>query len=138
MRREFIDSFGRCTSSKPAFLREAYRRLTGDALAASTTEQEEVDKRIAKLLKTEDPDLVWDLRIQNDGRPEKYNVFLKECQSYLEGSIETAVDERRHDAVDNGEVVTYLACALSVRDMFEQVCKRCPEGTPIPSIQWLR
>ena len=86
MRREFINSFGRCTSSKPAFLREAYRRLTGYASAAYTTEQEEVDKRIAKLLETEDPDLVWDLRIQNDGRPEKYNVFLKECQSYLEGS----------------------------------------------------
>ena len=138
MRREFINSFGRYTNSKPAFLREAYRRLTGDAAAASTTEEEEVDKRVAKLLEMEDPDLIWDLRIQSDGRPEKYTVFLEECKRYLQASVETAVDERRHDAVDNGEVVTHLARALSVRDMFDQVCERCPEGTPIPSIQWLR
>ena len=36
MLREFIHSFGRCTSVKPAFIREAYR-LTGDVAAASTT-----------------------------------------------------------------------------------------------------
>lgn len=139
MRREFIDSFGRFTSSKPAFLREAYRRLTGDASAASTTEQDEVDKRIAKLLDTEDPELIWDLRVQNSGRPESYTVFLEECQHYLESSVETAVDERRHDPVaDGGEVITHLARALSVRDLYDQVCKKCPEGTPLPSIQWLR
>ncbi|KAI6647765.1 hypothetical protein LOD99_8606 [Oopsacas minuta] len=56
----------------------------------------------------------------------------------METSIETAVDERRHDAVDNGEVVTHLARTLSVGDMFDQVCKRRPEGTPLPSIQWFR
>ena len=80
MRREFINSFGRYTNSKPAFLREAYRRLTGDAAAASTIEEKEVDKRVAKLLEMEDPDLIWDLRIQSDGRPEKYTVFLEECK----------------------------------------------------------
>lgn len=32
MRREFIHSFGVATHAKPAFLREAYRRLTGDAI----------------------------------------------------------------------------------------------------------
>ena len=137
MRQEFINSFGRFASSKPAFLREAYRRLTGDAAAASTTDEAEVDKRIAKLLDTEDPDLIWDLRVQNTGRPESYTVFLEECHHYLESSVETAVDERRHDPV-SGEVVTHLARALSVRDMYDQVCKKCPEGTPLPSIQWLR
>lgn len=139
MRREFIDSFGRFTSSKPAFLREAYRRLIGDATAASTAEQDEVDKRIGKLLDTEDPELIWDLQVQNTGLPESYTVFLEECQRYLESSVETAVDERRHDPVaDGGEVITHLARALSVRDLYDQVCKTCPEGTPFPSIQWLR
>lgn len=138
MRREFINSFGRHTNSKPAFLREAYRRLTGDAAAASTIEEEEVDKRVAKLLEMEDPDLIWDIRIQGGGRPVKYTVFLEECKRYLQGSVETAVDEHRHYAVDSGEVVTHLARSLSVRDMFDQVCEGCPEGTPIPSIQWLR
>ena len=55
MRREFIHLFGRYTNSKPAFLREAYRRLTGDAAADSTIEEVE-----AKLLEMEDPDLIWD------------------------------------------------------------------------------
>lgn len=40
--------------------------------------------------------------------------------------------ERRHDAV------TYMAKAISVRDLVEQVAKRCPEGTAIPSEQWVR
>ena len=102
MRREFI-CFGRYTNSKPAFLREAYQRLTGDAAAASTIE-EEVDKRVAKLLEMEDPDLT----IQSGGRPEKYTIFLEECKRYLQRS---AVDKRRHDAVDGDEVITHLARA---------------------------
>lgn len=36
------------------------------------------------------------------------------------------------------DVVTHLAAAMSVRDFHDQVTKLCPEGTPIPSIQWLR
>ena len=44
MRREFICAFGVPTHAKPAFLREAYQRLTGDATAANTAEEAEVDK----------------------------------------------------------------------------------------------
>ena len=44
----------------------------------------------------------------------------------------------RHDVVVGGDVVTHLAAAMSVRDFHDQVTKLCPEGTPIPSIQWLR
>ena len=50
----------------------------------------------------------------------------------MEESVETAVDDRRH-----GEV-THLARAISVRDLLEQVSARCPQGTEIPSKQWLR
>ena len=94
MRRDFIHSFGRYTNSKPAILREVYRTLTGDASSASTTAQEEVDTRVEKLLETEDPDLIWDLRVQNAGRPESFTVFLEECQHYLDAAVETTVDER--------------------------------------------
>ena len=44
----------------------------------------------------------------------------------------TAVHERRHN------VVTYMAKAISVCDLVEQVAKRCPECTAIPSEQWVR
>ena len=48
------------------------------------------------------------------------------------------MDDRRHDVVVQGDVVTHLATAMSVRDFHDQVSKMCPEGTAIPSIQWLR
>ena len=57
MHQEFIHAFGSYTNYKPAYLREAYRQLTGNASSASTT-AEEVDKRVAKLPETEDPDLI--------------------------------------------------------------------------------
>ena len=64
MRQKFINLFGCYTNSKPAFLREVYQRLTDDVFSASTTAAEEVDLRVAKLLETEDPGLIWDLRVQ--------------------------------------------------------------------------
>lgn len=70
--QEFIHSFGHYANSKPTFLKEAYRRLTGDAAEASTAE-EEVDKRVAKLLEIGDPNL-------NTGRPESHS-FLRRKQA---------------------------------------------------------
>ena len=94
---------------------------------------------MAQVLDTEDPDLAWDLRVRNTGRPEAYTTFLEECQRYIASAVETAVDERRHDTVDkNGQVITHLTFALSARDLHDEVSKRCPPDTPIPSLQWLR
>ena len=86
MRREFIHCFGRATNSHPAFLREMYRRLTGDCSACDTTDQAKVDERITKLLEHEDVD-VWDLRVNNKGRPEEYHVFLEHCKQYIESQV---------------------------------------------------
>ena len=48
---------------------------------------------------------------------------------FLRTSVETAV-ERSHDSVGSGgEVITHLARALSVRDLHDEVSKRCPPGT---------
>ncbi len=48
----------------------------------------------------QDPDLVWDLRLNNAGCPEEYSVFLEECQKYINSAVETATDDRRHDSVE--------------------------------------
>ena len=40
--------------------------------------------------------------------------------------------ERRHGTV------THLGRAISIRDLVDQVKSRCPEGTPIPSVEWTR
>ena len=77
----------------------------------------------------EDPDLLVDLRELNSNQSDMYKVFWKECESYLQEC--TAVHERRHDSA------TYLTRALSVRDIVEQVSKKCLPGTPIPSQQWV-
>ena len=131
MQKEATRTFGRICSIKPAFIREIYRRLTGDASASRTANEAEVDARIRLVLDCEDPSIVCDLREFNKGRPEKYSVFWEECQKYLENVTELAVQERRH-----GDT-TYLAAALSARDLLTEVSNRCPEGTPVPSEAWL-
>ena len=97
------------------------------ASAASSLEEAEVNSRVAQVLNAEDPDLAWDLPVRNTGRSEPYTAFLEECQQYIALTVETAVDERRYDTVDkNGQVITNLACALSARDLHDEISKRCP------------
>ena len=78
----------------------------------------------------EDRDIFVDLRELNSNHSDKYSVFWMKCESYLQEC--TAVHERRHDSA------TYLARAISVRDLVEQVSKLCASGTSIPSQQWVR
>ena len=139
MRREFVQCFGRFTHDTPAVLREMYRRLTGDSSSSANATEAEVDERVSQLLDSEDPNLIWDLHVNNQGRLEKYEAFLEECKKYIDSHVETAVDDRRHDTVGmDGEVVTHLAVAMNAQDLYEAVKKRCSEDTPIPSLQWLR
>lgn len=138
MRKELIQYFGRATGIKSGILLEAYRGLTGDQSAPNTLSDEKVDERIRHLLDDEDLDLVWHLRITNSGRPEQYSDFLTRCQEFVKAKEETAVDDRRHDQVDeDGQAITHLAMAMSARDLDVHVAKECPQGTAIPSVQWL-
>ena len=90
-----------------------------------------IDRHVQQLIEMEDPDIVVDLRVHNEGRKEIYDAFWRECQKFLEESVGTAVDDRRHC------LVTHLAHAISARDLLEQVKARCPEGIPVPSVSWL-
>lgn len=45
----------------------------------------------------QDPDLIWDLLVNNNGRPEDYKQFLVQCQKFTDGVLEAAVDDRRRD-----------------------------------------
>ena len=138
MRRLFITSFGRVTSCKPMFLREAYKRLTGDKAAATSLSEAEIDRRVKDVLDMEDPDLICDLRVDN-GRPEEYSTFLETCQQYITAHTEQAVDDRRHDKITNdNDVVTHLAMAMNTSHLYDQVCSTVPPDCPIPSIQWFR
>lgn len=114
MKHEFVHLFGKLTHCKSAFLREMYHRLTGDCSASSNLTEKEIDVRLSQLVKDEDPDLIWDLRVNNKGCPEKYTTFLEFCQKYIDTEAETAMDDRRFDVVVQGDVVTHLATAMSV------------------------
>lgn len=100
--------------------------------SSENLEQATVDERIQLIMDSQDPSIVDDLRHHNRGHPTKYDTFWEECKKYLDNVVETVVDDRRH-----GEQ-THLAKAISVRDLLEQVTKQCPEGTAVPSKQWLR
>ena len=138
MRRDFINCFGMVCNTKNPVLREMYRRLTGDSSSATNTKEANVDQRLKEALDLEDPDIVYDLRVLNSGRPTQYDQFLNECKKYIDSTVETAVDERRHDEVGKNDVVVHLAKAMSVPELHKRVKERLPEGTPIPSEQWLR
>ena len=133
MRREFITSFGTMTGTKSAILREAYRRLTGDTAAPNCMIEKQVDERVRELLELEDPEIIWDLRLNNKGRPESYEDFLSACKKFIDANIETAVDDRRHDDVvedNDGSTmsITHLAMAISAVDLHRQVSETMPEG----------
>ena len=101
MRSEFIQSFGKVTGTKSAILGEAYRRLANDQSAATNLDQDLVDKRVQELLDMEDPG------VDNKGLPEKYLEFLAECKRFIDGVVETAVDDRRYDNVENDNSPSY-------------------------------
>ena len=73
--------------------------------------------------------VIVDLRHLNSNESDRFTVFWEKCTQYL--STCTAVHERRHDTV------TFMAKAISVRDLIQEVTKLCPEGTPVPSQAWV-
>ena len=75
MRKEAMNTFGRICGVKPMFLREIYKRLTGDMSASRTADEAEVDTRVRLALDGEDANIIVDLREINEGRQEKFSVF---------------------------------------------------------------
>ena len=138
MKRNFMKMFGRVAHVKPAVLRSMFANLTGDQSAEANQHKKEINERMTECIDGEDDTLVWDLRLNNSKRPEQYVEFLVECQKYIASSVETAVDDHRHDEVRDGDVVTHLALALNAKDLYNEIVKRCPDGIAIPSMQWLR
>ena len=136
MRKSMFAKFGRLTSAvSPATLRYFYRDLTGDNSSASNISEAEIDSRVQQLLdmEPEDPQTIVDLRSLNSSTERaRYDVFWDHCSKYVNECIGAAVDDRRHSEV------THLAQAISIRDLRDQVSTRCPEGTAIPSLEWIR
>ena len=105
----------------------------GDASAASSLSEAEVDKRVQVYADMEDPDMILLSIFVNYTLGKSPNLIYSgnECAKYLQEEVGLAVDERRHS------LVTHTACALSVRDLREQVAAKCPHDAPIPSRSWI-
>ena len=111
-------------------LRSIYHSLTGDQSASRTTSEQEIEDRMAEALSMQDPEIIIDLRELNTNNSHRFKVFWEKCSHFL--STCTSVHERRHESV------SYMAKAISVRDLVQEVSKLCPEGTPIPSLAWVQ
>lgn len=100
MRQSLFAKFGRVSPSvQPAVLRYFYWDLTGDSSASCNLREAEIDSRVSQVLdmEPEDPQTVIDLHSLNSSvERAKYNVFWDHCSQYLNESIGTAVDYRRH------------------------------------------
>lgn len=131
LKRMFISRFGTFTNNTPKYvLRDIYKELTNDHSASHDLPTLELDLRLQEALDSQDPDLIVDLRSLNSDGSDRYAVFWEHMEKYINDM--SAVHERRQTTVG------YLAVALSTRDLIEQVTKLCPDGTPIPSISWVR
>ena len=106
--------------------------IVGESSAASTTDQCIIDERIKEIIEMEDLDIIADLRVHNGTTSSHYDAFWDQCDRFLNEDIGVAVDDRRHGQV------THLARAISIRDFISQVKSQCPDGTPIPSEEWVR
>ena len=133
MRKQIQEKFGRLSNKvKPHEFRFIYKELTGDCSEGSNLTEKEIDQRVKEFLDMEDLDIIPDLCTHNKGRQKSFDDFWLACEQVLNDQIGLAVDDRRHD------LVTHVASAVSVRDLWERAKALCPDGAAIPSQEWLR
>lgn len=132
MKKAFIDKYSRRVQIPKMVLRNIFRELSDDSSCSESSEQQIIDERVAEFLVTsDDPSLLLDMRTLN-GKPgsTKFDAFWDEVDKLV---VENAsVQEWRH-----GECL-YLPIVMSVEDLRNTVASRLPEGTLIPSNEWIR
>ena len=129
MRQRFSDRYCLLSGVNKAVLMDVYQHLTGDVSATSISQG--VQDRLQLVLDCQDPDVCFDLRHHNTGRPERFEDFWKAVEGIINENALKAVDSRRHGTV------CHMALALSVRDLRNKVLAKHPT-IAAPSIEWLR
>lgn len=99
---------------KPMCARVLYQLATEDASASENEATREVDARLMEYIRTEDPDIVLDLRSLRTN-PEVYEEFFNLAAATIEDTIGTAVDDRRHAAI------VHMASAISGAELYRYV-----------------
>ena len=86
--------------------------------------------------------ILRDLRV-NNGQRKSFDVFWDITERKIEELQPAAVDHRRHAQVTkDGDVVSNLALAISVRDLYEECCKTGRDkglsDNQLTSLSWFR
>ena len=71
----------------PAILRILYFDLTGDASVTSNAISRDVEERLRLMLTLEDPNIIFDLRINNEFNGTKFDTFWNELEAYFNEQI---------------------------------------------------
>ena len=126
MRRQFVSHYGLICEAKQSVLVNMYQFLT-----SATSISKDVEKRLKLMLDSQDPDVIFDLRINNSGRPGMYAEFWSHVQELSHEHALKAVDDRCHGRV------CHIAVAFSANDLYNQIVSKYPVIVP-PSIEWIR
>ena len=129
MRRQFMARFGLVLNAKPSVMTELYQFLTNDSSVTSISDV--VQQKLKFLLDSQDPEVVYDMRDANPGRPHTFEPFWCAVESLINEKALAAVDSRRHGTV------CHFALAYSVRDLRDQVLEKHPD-LEVPSLEWIR
>lgn len=95
----------------PSHARILYHLATEDASAPVNAATARVDNAVMQYIKTEDPEIVMDLRSLRQN-PTYYDEFFDAAAVIIENHVGTAVDDRRHGAV------VHMAAAMSAAHLY--------------------
>ena len=126
----------------PAQFWSIYSELTGDCSVTDNIKCKEMDEHMHTIIKTVDPDVLRDLRINNSRKVKFDNFWDITSKKTEELQLAFAIYDCHHAETENGEVIGNMALTISVRDLHKQ----CVEAAKvshildenIPSRSWLR
>ena len=126
---------------KASEFRAIYAELTGDSSETDNTRLKQVDECMQLIMKTADPSILRDLRV-NNSRSAKYDIFWSITEKKIEELQAFVVDDRRHGGNIDSEVITNMALAISARDLYEQCATAAKHDgltdEDVPSLSWFR
>lgn len=91
-----------------------------------------VRSRILASIDSQDTNVVFDMRNLIHEDETKFDDFFNEDEKIINEYESKAVDDLRHGLVSHIDVALYVA------DLRNQIDSRLPQGSAIPSVEWLR
>ena len=125
--REFYQQFYSQVGSVTGISSQDLKLVCGMVMGDDRKFDSDVQERFEEAIMSGDPDFVYDMRYFN-GRDIKYKEVIKEFRSAIQ---EYMVEDRgRHETHYDGTIVSKVSFGFSLRQMFEDVCKKVKEKDP--------